>query len=209
MPSTLDRRPQLLLAFPRFPTTAGQSLSVAVRILPRYLNSVTLSISVPYASNARSEFSLVSVSSSRRLFLSTPLRHCAVPGCRPFSALRGDLHVAPGAPWVRGVSFLHHHHSVEDMPVHEVHPHCRSRRHSPRSTFHGACPRSPLFTERASGIPGGAFLHPGWSTVAVAPPPSHVESSDDSIGSRLPASLCTLCTSPGPLVGPCMTDHLP
>ena len=64
-------------------------MSVAIRILPRYLNFDTLLSGTLYASNVRSEFSLVSFSASRRLFLFAPLRHCAVPGCRLFSALRG------------------------------------------------------------------------------------------------------------------------
>ena len=58
-------RPQLRLAFLRFLTTAGQSLYVAVRILPRYLNYDTDSIGSPYALKACSEFSLVSVSARR------------------------------------------------------------------------------------------------------------------------------------------------
>ena len=52
----------------------------------------------------------------------------------------GDLHVVPGAPWVGGVSFIQHHHIAKDMPVHEVHPHCRPCRHPLQAPFHGACP---------------------------------------------------------------------
>ena len=63
----------------------------------------------------------------------------------PIQRPPGDLHVAIGAPWVGEVSFLQHHHGVEDMLVHEVHPYCRPRRHFTRAPLHWAYPRSPLF----------------------------------------------------------------
>ena len=62
----------------------------------------------------------------------------------PIQRLPSALHVTLGAPWVGGVSFLQHHHDVEDMPVHKVHPHCCPCRYFPRAPLHGACPRSPL-----------------------------------------------------------------
>ena len=75
------------------------------------------------------------------------LRCARVP---PVQGLPGDQHVASGAPWVGEVSFLHNHHSVEDMPVHKVHPHCRPRCHSSRSPRHRTFPRSYL---RREGYP--------------------------------------------------------
>ena len=46
-PKILASLPQLTRAFLRFPATAGQSSSVSVITLPRYLNSVTVRILFP------------------------------------------------------------------------------------------------------------------------------------------------------------------
>ena len=68
----------------------------------------------------------------------------------PVQGPPGDQHVALGAPWVGGVSFLQNHHSVENMPVHKVHLHRRPRHHSARAPRHWICPWSSL---RREGYP--------------------------------------------------------
>ena len=75
LPGILDRRSQLFRAFLRFPTTAGQFPSEAVKICPKYLKDVTVSSGMPQAWKSLAALSLISSAAIRRLFHSTPLEH--------------------------------------------------------------------------------------------------------------------------------------
>ena len=72
-----------------WPTTVGQSSSLAVITCPIYLNAVTFYKGGPYTSMDLSLLSLNYSSANRLLFRSTPLAHCAVSGCLTFSVLQG------------------------------------------------------------------------------------------------------------------------
>ena len=85
-----NNHPQLFLALWRLPTTTGHSSSTAFITRPRYLNAATFSRGVPYVSKSLSVIYLNSSSANRRLFCSSPLEHCAVAVCLPFSVRQGN-----------------------------------------------------------------------------------------------------------------------
>ena len=177
-------------------------MSVAIKNLPRYLNSDTDSMCSPYASKSRSKFSLVSFSASRRLFLYTPFAHCTVPGWRPFSALRGTC-----------MSHLEHRGwgKFPSSSITTVSRTCRCTKCTHIAVLVARAPGTPprgisslpSFLERTSGIPGGPCPLSGFSTGVFALPLSHVESSYESTLIQPPAVHRTPHTPPDTAVVLC------
>ena len=95
--------------------------------------------------------------------LSPPLRAAASSAPLPYhtrlwpgacrSGPARDQHVALSALWVGEVSLLQNDHGVEDMPVQEVHLHCRPRRHLSQVSLHQAAMQAYLLQERHSESP--------------------------------------------------------
>ena len=76
---------------------------------------------------------------------------------RPIHGLQRHQHVKQGAPRVGEDALLQDYHGVPDVPVPEVHPHCRPHRLLATTTFDWVGPRSrPRWTRHPVG--SGIFI---------------------------------------------------
>ena len=82
-------RDHFLRAFQRLLATAGQSLSEAVKIFPRYLKDGTEVSGWTYSRKGRSVIYCRSSAASLHHFCSASFLHCDVLGWRPFKAVHG------------------------------------------------------------------------------------------------------------------------
>ena len=78
LPSITYIRAHFFISFLRLDTTTDKSLSVFVRIRPRYLNAIMLVSRSPYAQKATSMPAQSSSSSRLRRFFSSPLAHLSM-----------------------------------------------------------------------------------------------------------------------------------
>ena len=138
-PMILDMRVHFVLAFLRLDVTAGQSLSAAVRVRPRYLNASMSVSGNPYNWNAASVPARASSAYSLWWLLSAPLQHRAVLIWRPLGSSHSTSMSQRGQHGWGGVALIHNNHGFLHVVVQKMHHKPRPDHHPYLTSLHRTC----------------------------------------------------------------------